>query len=76
MKEVIPANIDSLCFGSGWLSAPGESHIKQLPACPWLLPQPKSNPHRRLTLTLPTQAAFLPDPGCTVISRKPTAWSD
>jgi len=26
-EEVIPANIDSLCFGSGWLSAPGESHI-------------------------------------------------
>lgn len=25
-----------------------------------------------LSLTVPTQAAFLPDPGCTVISRKPT----
>ncbi|OGN98952.1 MAG: hypothetical protein A2Z71_00740 [Chloroflexi bacterium RBG_13_50_21] len=32
----------------------------------------EAKPAPTVVLTIPTQSAFLPDPGCTVITRKPT----
>jgi hypothetical protein len=45
---------------------------EQTPSIPTSTPTTAARPAPTVVLTVPTQSAFLPDSGCTVITKKPT----